>query len=185
VLTSPSHSCTSNYYLQPIPSLLRQCEVSTFTSDSIGSPLLVTRTSIPFPFDSKQSTSQPSTKKSHETAKMFMKQYNYKPRTNSQSSQSGSGNAIERTDNAARADSPPAKADTTAATAATSTSPVSAAIAGRRRVCLPIFFSVSYLEAEAATRCVSPPVLISCQTIILLWLCLHMANTASPCSHPT
>jgi len=61
---------------------------------------------------------------------MFMKQYNYKPRTNSQSSQSGSGKAIERTDNAARADSPPAKADTTTPT---STSPVSAAIAGRRR----------------------------------------------------
>jgi hypothetical protein len=95
---------------------------------------------------------------------MFMKQYNYKPRTNSQSSQTGSGKAIERTDNAAQADSPPAKADTTAPT---STSPVSAAIAGRRRVRLP--FSVSYLEAEAATRGVShllspPSVPISCQT---------------------
>jgi len=61
---------------------------------------------------------------------MFFKQYNYKPRSGSQSSQSGSGNAIERTDNAARADSPPAKADTTNQN---STSPVSAAIAGRRR----------------------------------------------------
>jgi len=59
---------------------------------------------------------------------MFMKQYNYKPRSGSQSSQSGSGSAIERTDNAARADSPPAKVAATG-----NTSPVSAAIAGRRR----------------------------------------------------
>jgi hypothetical protein len=62
---------------------------------------------------------------------MFFKQYNYKPRSGSQSSQAGSGSAIEGTDNAARADSPPAKADTAIQG---NTSPVSAAIAGRRRV---------------------------------------------------
>lgn len=66
---------------------------------------------------------------------MFFKQYNYKPRSGSQSSQSGSGSAIEPTDNAARAESPPAKPDTASTQA--NTSPVSAAIAGRRRVKCP------------------------------------------------
>jgi hypothetical protein len=148
----------------------------------------VTRTSIPF-FPSTLNNPLPHLlpKNHNETAKMFMKQYNYKPRTNSQSSQSGSGKAIERTDNAAQADSPPAKADTTSPT---STSPVSAAVAGRRRVCLH-FFGVSYLEAEAATRGVShtyshprlsqfPAKLSYCYDSAL-----HMANTASPCSRPT
>jgi len=56
---------------------------------------------------------------------MFLKQYNYKPRSGSQSSESG----VERTDNAARADSPPAKTEPV--------SPIAAAtgkgVAGRRR----------------------------------------------------
>ena len=68
---------------------------------------------------------------------MFMKQYNYKPRSNSTSSQgSQSGSAV--------AGSPPKGADAKPASVASPTSPggagaVSAGIAGRRRVCKPLF----------------------------------------------
>jgi len=55
---------------------------------------------------------------------MFLKQYNYKPRTGSESSQGG----VDRTDSAARADSSIAKNE-----ASTPAGAVTGAIAGRRR----------------------------------------------------
>jgi len=58
---------------------------------------------------------------------MFLKQYNYKPRSGSQSSEGG----VERTDNAARADNPPAKAEPASPTAAATAN--AKGIAGRRR----------------------------------------------------
>jgi len=68
---------------------------------------------------------------------MFLKQYAYKPRSNSQSSQGSSGGVFERTDKAAGADSSPAAktaATQNAGAGATGGGNVSAAIAGRRRV---------------------------------------------------
>lgn len=63
---------------------------------------------------------------------MFFKQYNYKPRSNSQSSQSGSGSALS---------SSPPKEETKTQQSTTS-GPVSASIAGRRRVSCVLFSPV-------------------------------------------